>query len=117
MMHEATPVTLAPRVRCLACGRRRVVKRGLCRDCREEMVTTAREAYLIQSIRLDAAKTYRQWSQTADAPTEHLLRRAYLDHDLAEVIEMVFRLAFEQGFLSYPGIVARLEQDLEDGPE
>lgn len=80
-------------------------------------MTTAREAYLIQSIRLDAAKTYRQWSRTADAPTEYLLRRAYLDHDLTEVIEMVFRLAFEQGFLSYPGIATRLERDLEDGPE
>jgi len=116
-VEEQVPVTMAPRARCLECGRRRVLKRGLCRDCRVSDDITRYDAYLLQSIRLDAGRTYRQWTMTPDAPTERLLRRAHTNGDLTEIISMVFRTAFEQGFWAYGPLVAQLQHDLEEDEE
>jgi len=89
------------------------LRQGLCRPCRADAAELVRDVYFTQFVRLTAGKTYRQWQMSRDAPHEMLLRRAFLDGDLEEVIEMVFREAFEQGVLGYPVLIQQLQHDLE----
>ena len=105
---------MTPRGRCRECTRRRVLKHGLCRDCLGRARVDLHDAYLVQFVRLEAGKAYRDWSATPEAPVEMLLRRAYTSGYLTEVIESVFRSSFEMGFMAYPGLVVELESDLEE---
>ena len=110
---ESPPTTMLPRSRCLECGRRRVLKQGYCRDCREVQQDSLRETTFAHYIRLDAGRTYHQWADQAGPNFEILLRRAYLDGNLVDIIEWAYRQGFEQGVLAYPSIAQKLEHDLE----
>lgn len=108
------PVTMVPRARCSECGRRRVLKDGRCSDCRESAQDALREAVFGHYVRLDAGQTYRQWVQQYGPAFEVVMRRAYLDGNLTEFVEWAFKHAFEEGVMAYPGIVNKLEHDLEE---
>lgn len=112
-LEDAVVTTKArrPRGRCISCERYTTLYFDICRVCMDHEHEVDR-ADQIQKLVIERAGTaWGEWRASSDAPTEMMLRLAYEDGRLVEMLERAYRSGFDTGAYARPSIEAALDAE------